>query len=82
MTAHDIAEIIANLPDVSVAAPFSALKEVGGDFNMPFGRDAITTGDINMPFGRDAIDVSTTDSHDKTTTVSDFLNPDITAKAV
>ena len=70
-----ICDILANLPDVSVAGPFSALKEVGGDFNMPFGRDAISTGDINMPFGRDAIDVSTTDSHD--VEVSHFLNPQI-----
>lgn len=70
-----ICDILANLPDVSIAGPFSGLKEVGNDFNMPFGRDAITVGNINLPFGQDAVDVSVT--KDESTHVSDIL--DITA---
>lgn len=73
-----ICEILSNLPDVSVAMPFSALEETGRDFNMPFGRDAISIRDINMPFGNDAIDVHTEDSHDQIdshdVTVSDILD--------
>ncbi|ALA68363.1 hypothetical protein [Corynebacterium lactis] len=88
--AEDIATILEALPNVTVQSPFPALEQfagedlsafnVGGNLNLPFGDHAITTGNINLPFGEDAVDVETTDSHDKATEVSHFLNPEITGK--
>nr|WP_120490890.1 hypothetical protein [Corynebacterium lactis] len=85
--AEDVATILEALPNFTVQTPFPALEQfagrdlsafnVGGNLNLPFGDHAITTGNINLPFGQDALDVTTTDSHNKTTTVSDFLKPQI-----
>lgn len=74
--AEHIACIAEALPDVTFGSPLPAFTQLaGGDINF-----ANVGGDLNLPFGRDFLDItsnddySTHDSHDKTTTVSDFLN--------
>lgn len=87
VSAEDIATIIEALPNVTVESPLPAFEQlaggdvnfanVGGNLNLPFGEDAISTGDINLPFGQDALDISITDDNHKD---FDFLNPSIDIK--
>lgn len=73
--ADHIACIADVIPEITIGSPLPSFTQfAGGDINF-----ANVGGDLNLPFGRDFLtitsndDYSTTDSHD--VEVSDFLNP-------
>lgn len=77
--AENIACIAEALPEITVGSPLPSFTQfAGGDINF-----ANVGGDLNLPFGRDFLtitsndDYSTHDSHD--VEVSDFLNPETDA---
>lgn len=77
--AENIACIAEALPDVTIESPLPSFTQFAGE-DMNF---ANVGGDLNLPFGRDFLtitsndDYSTHDSHD--VEVSDFLNPETDA---